>query len=453
MSSAHFQQLGADIQDAMPRLFIPGVGFGLIENGEAHAAGFGVTSIENPQPVTPRTLFQVGSISKTFTGVLASILVEAGSLDLDVPVRTYLPELTLSDETVAARVTMRHLLNHTGGWVGDIFDDTGWGDDALARMVAALADVPQLAPLGELWSYNNAGFYIAGRVIEKITGQSFEAAMQERVLTPLGMTHTFYFPWDLMTHRFVVGHEVIREAATVARPWYIARNAGPVGSVVSCIEDMLIYARFHLSDGLTADGTRLLSVESMGALRGLTTATDEQDRYVGLTMYSSVRGGKHLYGHGGATGGQKAELLISNADQFAFILLTNGDYGTALNREMESKALTFVLGLPAPELSYRTLSEAEAQPILGSYEMASSVIQITREGERLIMLVVDRGGFPKKDSPPRGEQYPPMEFRFYDETHYKVMDGVMKGAGGEVLRGADGRVAWFRLFGRVHKPV
>ena len=102
----------------------PGVAVGLLHEGEEHVAGFGVTSLENPLEVTPDTLFQIGSITKTFTGTAAMRLVERGELDLDAPVRTYLPGLKLSDEDVAARVTMRHLLTHTGGWIGDYFDDS-----------------------------------------------------------------------------------------------------------------------------------------------------------------------------------------------------------------------------------------------------------------------------------------------------------------------------------------
>ena len=76
-------------------------------------------------------------------------------LDLDEPVRTYLPDLRLSDEEVARTVTTRHLLTHVGGWVGDVFEDTGGGDDALEKIVERLADAPQLTPLGEVFSYNN----------------------------------------------------------------------------------------------------------------------------------------------------------------------------------------------------------------------------------------------------------------------------------------------------------
>src|SRR5215218_11215946 len=100
---------------------VPGVALGVLFDGEEETAGLGVTSIENPLEVTPDTLFQIGSIAKTYLAVAAMRLVERGELDLDAPVRRYIPDFRLSDEHVAARVTTRHLLTHTGGWVGDVF--------------------------------------------------------------------------------------------------------------------------------------------------------------------------------------------------------------------------------------------------------------------------------------------------------------------------------------------
>src|SRR5215212_5884969 len=102
----------------MEAVGIPGVAIGLLDRGEESVRGLGVTSVEHPLEVDGDTLFQIGSITKTFTGTAVMRLVEQGRLELDAPVRTYLPELRLKDEEAAARATMRHLLTHTGGWVG-----------------------------------------------------------------------------------------------------------------------------------------------------------------------------------------------------------------------------------------------------------------------------------------------------------------------------------------------
>jgi Beta-lactamase class C and other penicillin binding proteins len=209
-------------------LGVPGVALGVLRDGEERHAGFGVTSVDNPLEVTPETRFQIGSITKTFLGTTAMYLVARGVLDLDRPVRAYLPELRLADADATEQVTLRHLLSHTGGWVGDYFDDTGWGDDAAAVYVERMVDLPQLTPVGELWSYNNAGFVLAGRVIEAATGQRFEDVVQELVFDPLELTSSSFWPWEVMTHRFVVGH-VGEEEPVVARPWPVGRSSHAAG--------------------------------------------------------------------------------------------------------------------------------------------------------------------------------------------------------------------------------
>jgi hypothetical protein len=120
-----FDMLGTQITEAMERLHVPGVAVGVLLEDDNYIAGFGITSLDNPLPVTGDTLFQIGSTTKTVTATIAMRLVEQGKLDLDSPVRRYLPELRLSDESVASRVTMKHLFTHTGGWVGDYFNDFG----------------------------------------------------------------------------------------------------------------------------------------------------------------------------------------------------------------------------------------------------------------------------------------------------------------------------------------
>jgi CubicO group peptidase (beta-lactamase class C family) len=120
------------VQAAREECGVPGLSVGVLVDGVERHEGYGVTSVENPLDVTPNTRFQIGSITKTFLGTAICELVARGELDLDRPVRAYVPELALADEDATERVTLRHLLAHTGGWFGDYFDDTGWGDDALA---------------------------------------------------------------------------------------------------------------------------------------------------------------------------------------------------------------------------------------------------------------------------------------------------------------------------------
>jgi CubicO group peptidase (beta-lactamase class C family) len=157
---------------------------------------------------------------------------------------------------------MGHLLTHTGGWQGDFFPDTGNGDDALARYVRLLADLPQLTPLGTVWSYNNAGFSIAGRVIERM-GTTYEAALKQLVLEPLRLTRSYLFPTEVMVHGFAAGHAGSGDKPVVLQPWPIVRGAVPAGRVVASMTDQLRYARFHLGDGSTEGGGRLLSRESI----------------------------------------------------------------------------------------------------------------------------------------------------------------------------------------------
>ena len=180
------EQLREKVSEAGSRLEVPGVAVGVYHDGEEHYGFHGVTSIENPLPVDENTLFQFGSTGKTFTATATLRLVDQGLVDLNETVRTYVPEFGLKDEDTAAKVKVGQLFNHTAGWSGDLLDNTGDGDDALALYVAKMADLEQVTPLGSTVSYNNASLSLAGRIIEKVTGQTYEQAIKELVFEPLG---------------------------------------------------------------------------------------------------------------------------------------------------------------------------------------------------------------------------------------------------------------------------
>jgi CubicO group peptidase (beta-lactamase class C family) len=107
---------------------------GILHKGQVKAAGFGVTNVDHPLEVDDQTLFQIGSITKTFTGTLIMKMVEDGQIDLDATVRTYLPQFKVADAEASEKVTIRHLLTHTSGWFGDFFHDTGPGDECCRQV-------------------------------------------------------------------------------------------------------------------------------------------------------------------------------------------------------------------------------------------------------------------------------------------------------------------------------
>src|SRR5213075_785583 len=128
---------------------------------------------------------QFGSTGKTYTATAMLRLVEDGSVDLDAPVRKYVPELTLQDADVAARVTVIQLFNHTAGWEGDMMDNTGDGDDALEKYVARMERLQQVSPLGTTVSYNNASLSVAGLIIARVCGTTYEQAIRDLLLDPM----------------------------------------------------------------------------------------------------------------------------------------------------------------------------------------------------------------------------------------------------------------------------
>jgi len=314
------------------RIGVPGVAAGVYLDGAEEYAFYGVTSVENPLPVDEDTLFQFGSTGKTFTSTAIMRLVEAGKIDLQAPVRRYVPELVLADETTAETVTVLNLLNHTAGWSGDYLGSAqDLGDDALAKYVTQMATLPQEYPLGAGVSYNNASLSLAGRVIEKVTGQRFEDAITELILRPLGMEHSYFFPTDIMTRRFVVGHTKGEDGTfTVARPWAMPRSGAPAGGITANAGDQVAWIRFHLGDGTATDGTRLLSRETLDLMKQPTVhmVGSAIGDHVGISWLMEDVDGVRLVGHGGSTIGQQSAFQMVPERNFGITVLTNADAGS-----------------------------------------------------------------------------------------------------------------------------
>lgn len=428
---------------------VPGVAIGLLAGGKTYMEGFGVTSLTNPLPVTPETLFQIGSTTKTVTATVLMRLVEQGKIDLNAKVRHYLPDFRVADEAAAANVTVQQLLTHTAGWNGDLFLDTGYGDDALARYVEKMADLAQLAPLGELFAYNNAGFSVAGRLIEVVTGQSVEAAIRELLLAPLGMNQSFFFPAEVMTKRFAVGHLKRDPQTVVAEPWPIPRNANAAGGLSCSIGDQLRYARFCMGDGRSESGERLLSPATMAQMQSPhVTAADGEG--MGLTWFIRHQGGQRFVLHGGSTNGQRSLFWLAPDAGLALVVVTNHDMGPSVSDKVSDWVRREFLGVnPEPEVEPLALPAEELQAYVGRFADISAEVQLVAvEGRLQLRLTIKRDPLVMPEPPVLA----PMMLDLLPGERIRVADGRYQGVTGEFLRTKDGR-RWLRFGLRVHAWV
>ena len=214
---------------------IPGVALGILESGRVTLRGFGVTSVEDPLPITDHTVFPIASISKTFAATAMMRLVEQGKVDLRAPVRTYLPDFRVQDEAVSRDVTIWNLLTHSSGWEGQV-SGPDRGEETLKHFVSTIGELMQLAPPGAAWSYNNAGFSVAGRVIETVTGTSINAAIRDLVFKPLGLTHAGTTTGEFIATGLPLGHfNRGGNPPTLQRPFAPAASV-TAGGVGVCID-------------------------------------------------------------------------------------------------------------------------------------------------------------------------------------------------------------------------
>jgi CubicO group peptidase (beta-lactamase class C family) len=443
-----FKKIARKIVSEMKRLEVPGVAIGIWHKGKEYAEGFGITSVEHPLPVTADTLFQTGSISKTFTGTIIMKLVEDGKVDLDAPVKRYIEDFKVQDPNVTDKVTVRHLLTHMGGWVGDYFNDFGNGDDALDKMVKDIARMPQVQPMGTIWSYNNTGFNVASRIIEIVTKKPYEQAAEEMLFDPLGLRMSFFYPSDtLFTHRFVVGHQKVKGKVQVARPWAIGRAGNGVGGVVSTVRDLLKYARFHMSNGKK----NVISGKSLRAMR-VQQADAGPRGGMGITWFIRKVGDITFFAHGGATNGQQAYFFFIPEQDFALAILTNSDDGGIITAGVTNYALELYFNAKSklPKPIQKPVSELKEYA--GRYQIGTECFDLKVKGKHLIYHHIPLGGFPTPDTPP-GPAMPRMRFSFYEQDKVLGLDEPYRDALGDFIRDDKGKLQFFRIGGRAHRKL
>jgi CubicO group peptidase (beta-lactamase class C family) len=375
----------------------PGVSVAVLVDGQVMEGTAGVLNLRTGVQVTPDSLFMIQSITKVWTATLVMQLVDDGLIELDVPVRAYLPRFRTADDGASARITVRHLLTHTGGFEGDIWAATTAGEDALQRFVEDLVSrAPQNSRPGEMYSYCNAGYGVLGRLVEVLRNTAYPTAVRQYLAEPLGIDELASCADEALAFRTAIGH--VRPSPHAAqRPsklWAVmpASNPAAGNQLAMSARALIAFASMHLTDGQASGGTRLLSTASAQAMRepqvDHPAAIGTPARH-GLGWMLAPRAG--VVEHGGDTIGVSAQLRLVPEHGIAGAILTNSDAAGPIADNLLDPLLVDLAGIgpepepPSPDADARVPAP---ERYVGRYQTRPSQREVTVDEDGRLWLTV-----------------------------------------------------------------
>lgn len=407
-------ELEAKLAELIERHHVPGAQLAVLDGDAITEVAAGVLSVRTGCPVSTDALFLPGSIGKLYTATLVLMLVDEGLIDLDRTVKSYLPDFEVRNHQARDTVTVRDLLRHTSGFDGDIFIDTGRGDDALPRYMQEITDLPQIAEPGAIWSYSNSGYAILGRLIEVVGDTVYETALRDRLLAPLGLQQSVVFPEDAIPHPLSVGHvpdPEDPESQVVSPAWGLYRSCGPMGaSLVASAGDVLRFALLHLDGGLAADGTRLLSTDLVAAAQ--VPQIDLVDDTVlgeswGLGWILDHFGDVAVIGHDGNSLGQNAFMRVAPEHRFGFCLQTNVESALSMYRELADWLFDERLDVRPRQDPASLASPVVADPsrYVGTYQREGMALEVAQadDGSLVASLKATHAAAEMQNLPPMND--------------------------------------------------
>jgi CubicO group peptidase (beta-lactamase class C family) len=416
---AEFQSL---LDDLAKKHEVPGASLGVLVDGEIKTAVTGVTNITTQAPVSPDTLFQIGSTTKAYLATLVMQLVDEGKLELDQPAADIIEGFQFGPDEEGRQTTIRQLLAHTSGLVGDEFgdfpasDDWGRGEEAVTKFVAtACPTLPRLAPAGAMMSYNNAGYITLGRIVEILRGKPFAQALKEHLLVPLGAAHSATLPEEAIMHSVAIGHSLNPEnlkEPIVAPLWQLPTAYAPAGALLcASATDVLRFAQLHLNDGKTEDGTQVLSAESARLMRERQIDVPRPNILEvsgwGLGFFLFEWDGVGGFGHNGDTIGQHCEFRVFPEKGIAFVLLANGALSAfTFSDEVMNEVLQNLAGISIPLPPTQATAVEDLSPFAGTFGTPTGTLITKVQSDQLLLNYTPEGSSaalstipPLKDTP------------------------------------------------------
>ena len=362
---------------------------------------YGLANAELQTPMTVDSIVQVGSVTKMFNAAVVLSLVDEGKLDLDTPVIRYLPELVLPDEAQWT-ITLRQALSMSSGLDNPPHREFR-GDQALARYVGLLRDVPLLFRPGQGFGYSNPGTCIAGLAAERVAGESWDSLLQKRIFDPTRLEHAVTLAEELPYHRVCVGHAPAQngEPPKVFRPWYFAQAAAPAGlTLAASARDLASFGQLFINGGKAEDGTRVLSEN---ATKAMVTPTTDVPITVpqwgvgskwGLGPNRADWGNVAAWGHAGGTfsGGSQLVWFPERRAVLAFTTNTIAAFDE-LTAHIFGRFSAAALGFSAPkfELPGASIPIKNAVRFVGTYARTGLRYEISESNGGLHYKEINEG--------------------------------------------------------------
>jgi CubicO group peptidase (beta-lactamase class C family) len=373
---------------------VVGAGLAVVDAGEVHEFAAGYADLRGPRPMSTDAVCLVGSTTKVYTATLLMQHVAAGRAQLDATVRTYLPDFALADAEATEALTLRDLLSHTSGLGIGAYSFKERGDDAVKEFVQSLAAHPSVDPPGERFGYSNAGYVVAGRIVEVLSGLPWDQALRRDLLEPAGLTQTLTGPDEIVLRPVAVPHTAEPgDPLGVAKTWGVAGWAlGPTGSTLAASAgDLARFGLLHLADGVAAGGTKVLSADAVAAMMvpqvdlpdGLPYATQWC-----LGWFANQWGAHRMIGHAGHNRGAGSHLALFPEVGGALSLVFNtvpGDAGLHHTLFTELAAELYGADKPVPWCA----PQPEPAPTLGryagNYTTDGAVATVRVDGDFLVL--------------------------------------------------------------------
>jgi len=375
---------GRLLASACERSGTPGAVLGVWHSGRRTVIPHGVLNTRTGVETTEDSVFQIGSITKTWTATMIAQLVEEGRLSLESTVADVLPGVRLGTPDLSGQVTVRHLLTHSSGLDGDVFTDTGRGDDAVSRYVEGLAGVAAVYSPGLAYSYCNTGFVLLGRMIEILDGNTWDESLRARLVEPWALPDVCTLPEEAIVRRAAAGH---REGEVV-EPWGMPRSLGAAGLVTTTADALLTYGRRWLGDDVPEHLQRMTD-----PLYDVPEGDDVDA--VGLAWRLGTWAGHRVLGHSGGTNGQTAQLRVVPGLDLVVCLLTNSDSVHAVYDGVVPQAVADLTDVRVPQ---RPAPDGAAQtPHLsrhvGVYERRAVRLEVFEDASGLGVHIRPTGDF------------------------------------------------------------